>query len=64
MCVCAGAFSSVYVTTEKELEVSPPVSSMAIYDNAQEILAVGAVNPQAMSLQQCVAYEHLPYQNS
>ena len=44
--------------------VSPLVSPTAIYDNSHEILAVGALNPQAMNLKQCVAYGHLPFQKS
>ena len=41
------------VAMHSDSRVSPPVSSMAIYDNAHEILAVEALNPLAMNLQQC-----------
>ena len=35
------------------------------YDNnAHKILAGGTLNPQAMTLQRCVAYGHLPFQKS
>ena len=52
------------VAMRSDSRVSPPVSSTDIYDNAHEILAVGAANPQAMTLQQCVAYGHLLFQKS
>ena len=52
------------VAMRSDSQVGPPVSQTAIYDNAHEILAVGATNPQAMTLQQCVAYGHLPFQKS
>ena len=52
------------VAMRSDSRVGPPVSQTAIYDNAHEILAVGATNPQAMTLQQCVAYGHLPFQKS
>ena len=52
------------VALRSDSRVSPSVPLTAIYDNAHEILAVGAPNPQAMTLQQCVAYGHLLIQKS
>ena len=59
---CAGF--CLQVALRSDSRVSPPVSQTAIYDNAHEILVVGALNPQAMTLQQCVAYGHLLIQKS